>query len=319
MSTSGSIVLNQTRNDFCILALELLGVASSDSPPKVADINRAATFLNMMLNSWNNQGNILFTKKEAILVPQLGQASYGLGSNSQDYCSETVHQTTAAANAIVGATSISVVSSAGFVTGMTIGIQMDSGYAHFTPITNVSGVNITFTAPLPTTVTAANGNYVYAIGDLITRPLDIYQLRFRANNYDNYDRPVQKFSRSDYFALPAKANLGAAVAWYYDPQIPIGRLYIWNASQSVQDTIRFTYQKSIEMFDSAGNTPDLPNEWNLLIVYSLAALLGPVYGKEEKVATQIGPFAAQLFEQLSTWDNEHASYYFQPDRSAYSA
>jgi hypothetical protein len=315
MSTSGSIVLNETANDLAIDALMLLGVASSDQSPKVSDINVTIRMLNRMLNAWNAQGNILWTKREAILVPQLGQASYDLGSTSTDYCSETVYQTTASANASLGATTISVTSATGFAIDMSIGIQLDTGYAQFSTITNIVGTTITFADPLTSTVTSANGNYVYAIGELITRPLNIYQLRFRNNNASNYDRPVQPYNRNDYFALPTKSNLGPAVAWYYDVQNnPLGKLYIWNASQSVQDTIRFTYQKSMDMIDAANNNLEIPNEWNECVVWNLAARCAPFFGKEEKANAQIIPYAAQMFQELSTWDNENASFYLQVDR-----
>lgn len=132
------------------------------------------------------------------------------------------------------------------------------------------------------------------------------------------DTPMIELARQDYYDLPTKASLGMPTSWYFDPQRATRSLYVWqvpDATIAANTTLQYTYLRVIEDVDSLADDIDLPQEWTETIMMSLAARLIIPFRRHIVDATGaalIQQRAAELYAQLSSWDEEDAPIFFQP-------
>lgn len=151
--------------------------------------------------------------------------------------------------------------------------------------------------------------------DVAYRPLRIHEVRYRDAN--GTDRPMVQLSRSDYFDLPEKTSTGSPTSYYYDPGRGQGTLYIWPVPASVTtESLRWTYDRSIEDMDAAANEPDVPQEWYDAVVLNLAAsLAGPTFPTEPGLQQIIEARAQRALDRAMYFDRETASVSFSLDMS----
>ena len=129
-----------------------------------------------------------------------------------------------------------------------------------------------------------------------------------------YDRILNSISREEYFGLPDKTSQGQPVSYFYDPQLSTGKLHLWPSPDAIDYSLKITYSRSIEDFDTASDNPDFPQEWLEAITYNLAVRLAPMFGKDQKALQMIAPMAAQMLQDVKMWDNENGSLSVTPDR-----
>jgi hypothetical protein len=135
----------------------------------------------------------------------------------------------------------------------------------------------------------------------------------------NNDTPLTPLSRQEYYDEPQKTATGQPRAWYFDPQRGTRTLYIVgvpDATIAASTTLRYTYLRVIEDLDALDDDFDVPQEWVEVIQYGLAARLALPYDLHlinPAKAQKIEERAAQLYAQLSSYDEESASVFFQPD------
>jgi hypothetical protein len=146
-------------------------------------------------------------------------------------------------------------------------------------------------------------------GDFTTaRPLRITSARLSVSSIET---PLQEMSRQEYFDLPNKTSSGRPTGYYYDPQLTLGKIYLWpTVATGVTATLKFSYQRTVEDFDAAANTPDFPQEWLECLAYNLAARLAPKFGTT--VGVEVAAIAIASLDDLMGWDREPASVFFQP-------
>jgi hypothetical protein len=163
------------------------------------------------------------------------------------------------------------------------------------------------------THTLTPGTQSYTVGDGLDidtpRPLKLKHCR-RQDTSSN-EITVDVSSRQDYMEQPTKSTQGPVLMAYYDPQITNGVLYVWPTGSSGNVTLIMTFQRPIQDFDANGNNPDLPDEWNIWMVYQLAALISPIYSGE--VRADLQAIASGLLGPLKNFDTEQVSINFQPD------
>lgn len=158
------------------------------------------------------------------------------------------------------------------------------------------------------TLTASTASY-----NMSPRPLRILSIRRRTTG--SIDSPLMELSREEYFELPNKTVAGTPLNWFYDPQRSTGTLYLWpTASTAVaaSDSLKITYLRAIEDFDTSTDNPDVPQEWLETLAYNLAVKLALKYGVNPTKRAEIALEAARLFASLHGWDNETASLFIQP-------
>lgn len=158
-------------------------------------------------------------------------------------------------------------------------------------------------------LTASTASYT------LTAARKVLSVRRRTSNNDT---PLSGLGRSDYFDLPTKSATGIPNSWYFDPQRSARKLYIWptaDTSTAASTTLQYTYLRVIEDLDTLDDDFDLPQEWLEPLEVSLAArLILPfrVHITDPAGAALIQQRAESLYAQLSSYDEEPGSLFFQP-------
>lgn len=165
-------------------------------------------------------------------------------------------------------------------------------------------------------VTLVASQTEYALATLFgKKPMRVIEVRRRLTS-GSTDTPLIELSRQDYFEQANKTTASVPTSFYYDPQRATGTLYIWPAASTATaaaQTLRVTYQRTIEDFDGSADDPDLPQEQLRSLAYDLAEDLALKYGIKPDLRAEIASRAAQYRAEAESWDTEPASLYLQPD------
>ncbi|MFA5695924.1 MAG: hypothetical protein WC917_00460 [Bacilli bacterium] len=314
MTTSNTTDFSITADDCIQAALEDINVIGEGDSVSAYDYGIAKNRLNLMLKGWQNQAEHLWVRQKVVLFLQTNQPSYEISLTSADhFTADTIRTTTTTANAILGATTLAVTSSAGFLVNDYIGIQLDAGTMFWSTVANVpTGTSIQINNALPSV--ASSGVYVFGYTNKITNVFNAYSATRRLIS-SNIDVPLLYVSYTDYTNMPNKFSLGTPNMWSYDRQTDKFVINIWQNPSSVQYYINFVVDKKIQDIDFTTDSFDFPQEWSAAIVSNLAVRLAPTYGKAQ------GENFAQLKEQAKedlVWalenDNELGSIYIMPSR-----
>jgi len=160
------------------------------------------------------------------------------------------------------------------------------------------------------TLTASTASYA-----LTPKPARVLEVR-RHNTASGSDTPLNEWSRQEYFDMPNKGSESIPTAFYYDPQRADGTLYLWptpSAATASAYTLKLSYLRTIEDFDSSADDADLPQEWLLALSYSLAEQLALKYGVAPDIRQEIAVRASQYRAAIEAWDTEPASLHMQPE------
>ena len=315
MATSGSVDFTLKRNKIITKAMIKVGAIEAGETPEAEEFADVSDTLNAMIKEWDADGYHLWKKREGVLFLKRGKVRYELGPNSSDHATEetgTLVKTALSADAATSATTITVSSITGISDAYNIGIVLDDGTFHWTTVNGApSGSSVTLTAGLPSA--ASSGNKVYAYQKDLNRPLRITDPVRRRDEIAEQDIPIIAFSREEYFSTPNKLNQSLTTQVYYDPQIPLGFLYLWPAPVDINSTVRFTAALPVEDFDAAPNDPDFPQEWTNALIWGLADEISVDFGVPMDDRLWIKSGAAEKKGKLERWDNESESLYIAPD------
>lgn len=163
------------------------------------------------------------------------------------------------------------------------------------------------------TLSASTASYTASPVSLARKVLSV---RRRTSNIDT---PLCPLSRSDYDDIPNKSGTGTPTSFYFDPQRATRTLYVWPApttAVAADTTLRMTYLRVIEDLDALDDDFDLPQEWLEVLQYGLAARLAMPFKMHLTDPTgyaEVKSRAAELYAQLSAWDEEDVSVSFSPD------
>ncbi len=311
MTISNTYIYNDERDAVIKDALILVGAASNEEVIQASDLQISSRFLNRLLKYWATRGLHLWRKEEAFLIPQNGQYKYTLGSGSDVAVSAYIN-TTLTADAVLGATVLSITSNAGFVNGNTILIQLSTNYLQSTTIVSSTATTVTITAPLTAAATSAGVVYVYDTANIIPHPLKLLSMRRRTSGADLIDVPMTQLSYDSYFNLPFKnGDSSFPTQWMCDSNRQTCDIYLWQAPDDVSVIFCFTYEITLADITSANQTFDIPQEWLMALVYQLAVSLALVYGKAALLPT-LKALADEYFEECLNWDSECVSVAIEP-------
>lgn len=315
MATSGTVTFSVTRNEIIQGAARKAGAKKRGSTMGAEDIADFNMQLNAMVKRWNAKGIHIWTIGEATLFPQLGQTRYALALTAADHCADTnLYVTTAiTADEASGQTTISVDDTSGITDGDKIGIVLDDGTFHWSTVTSHTSTSVLIALAL--TDSSAAGNAVYAYTNNIVRPLAITAAR-RFNVSTTEETPLVMVSHSDYQTLPRKSARGPVNQFYYDRQLSTGYANLWMAPNDPDELVRFTWRRPIEDFNSAGDNPDLPQEWIDTLIWNLGLLMAPEYGVSGQRLSELAQFAAATLDDMVGFDREEGSIYIQPDNDS---
>lgn len=312
MATSGSIDFSVTALDIINQAFSKIGVKAAEQALTAQETQDGLDSLNLMVKAWQGQGLHLWTRQEGVLFLDVGKTDYLIGpsgdeaTNLDDFVGTT---TTTAESAL--ATVIEVTSTTGMTAADNVGIQLDDATRHWTTIVSVdSSTQITITTGIPSA--AASNNTVFTFTNLIERPLRVTSFRRKTFNEDN-EIQVESWSRNEYFNQVNKTSQGTVVNAYYSPLLTNGRMYVWQTASSVNDFVRFSFERNIEDFDVTTNNPDFPIEWAETLIWNLGGRLGIDYNAPPQKLQLIASTAAGMLENLLGFDEEFQSLNLQPD------
>lgn len=149
---------------------------------------------------------------------------------------------------------------------------------------------------------------------LSERPLRIIEAFYRDGTNDT---PLEQNSREEYWDLGDKSSEGRPNQIYYDPQLTLGVLYVYNPADAstAGDTIHLVYQRPFEDIDALTNEFDFPQEWYVVLEYNLAVDLALRNGIKQSRISQLKSQAMEYFYEISWWDVENTQTQIQPDEN----
>jgi hypothetical protein len=313
MTISNTYVFNDFRDDVIKDALGLIGVTASEEAVDPADIETAARFLNRLLKFLSTKGLHIWRRDQAYLIPQYQQYKYNIGTGGDVAVSSYV-SSTLSSNQIISDTVINITSTTGMNNSDKILIELNNNSLYSGTILSHTATTATVTPALTVAATSGGVVYTYATANIIVRPLKILAARRRIAGTDQIDVPMIELSYENYFDLPFKNNDSSfPTEFMYQPNREnLGNLYLWPAPTDVSVVFPFTYEITLADITSANQTMDVPSEWLLAIVYNLAVVLAPMWGKDSRLQA-IAPMAGYYLEECLNWDAETVSVSIEPN------
>jgi len=164
-------------------------------------------------------------------------------------------------------------------------------------------------------IVLTQGTQSYTLGPAGTgfneRPLRLVEAFYRDGVNDT---PLELISREEYWHLGDKSIEGIPNELYYDPQLTLGVLYVFNPADAniAGNTIELVYHRPFEDMDSNVDDFDFPVEWEEAIEFNLALRLAPRNGVPGRRISQLRLQARETLEEVRGWDTENVSTYIQP-------
>lgn len=161
------------------------------------------------------------------------------------------------------------------------------------------------------TLTPGTESYTVGTGLNVNTARPLRLISARREDSSGNEIPVDVVSREEYKSIPVKSTQSPVTMVYYDPQLVNGVLYVWPTGSTGNTILHLTFQRPLEDFDAAGDTPDFPQEWYMALVKNLAVVLYPQF-KGAIDYSILKSEAANLLAELRQWDTEQASIFFGP-------
>ena len=283
MSTSGLYTYSRTLNQIATESLQLIEAVGDGETLSGDHIERAKASLNSLLKESQTQGLHLWTETEGTLFLKVGQSKYDFRESST-HLANSYNTTTTTAATTAAALTIPVTSISGISDGDVIGIVQNDNDIFWTTVNGTpTGLNVIVDDAI--TLATLSGAQVRSYApSTATAPALIPVSRIspgqgsvRRKEADDYEIPIIFESRKDYFNLPNKAQNGTPIQAYYSRQDIAGEvggiMYLWNAPDSGVPVINFTYERKIQIVQSADDTVDYPDYAHEYIIYNLARRL----------------------------------------------
>lgn len=325
MAVSGSTNFSQNVSSLIRDSLILLGVATPSSTIGSSTDEVCRRALNRMVKAWNLQGAHLWAQREGALVLEEGVAKYTFADSSLSGASvglvndDVLVQSTISADEASGQTVLSITDTTDMAATNKVIIEQDDGTRHETTIVSVdSATQITITAAL--TDEASTDNFVYAYPVAATQanqfyPRQIFNVRLKDSA--GYERELFNLSRSDYYMISNKTTAGTPSQYYIDDQLTNKTISFYPVPDSIRNSVRFTYAKSLDDLDALTDDVEFSSEWYDAIIYNLAVNIAPMFGKDDRVVRLIMPLARQFLIEARFLDDEKVNVQIQPNSEDY--
>lgn len=315
MATSGSIDFSLTRDNIIKMAFQKLGIVGEGANPSSDQYTEGALQLNAIVKAWSAALGIpLWTVRYGAIFPQslTTPHSLTLGAGGGHASTEILH-TTLTADSAASDTTLTVAAIGSFASADNIGVELDNGNIDWTTVNGApSGSTITITAGV--TTAASTGNHVWGYTAKIDRPMRILEAWTRDYTDDTnvLDIPMRVVTPSEYNEMTNKATESYPLIICYEPLIDRGVARYWPGFSDGSRIIFFRYHRVMEDFDVAGDTPDLPQEWFLPLVYELALLMAPNYHLPIEERHALAKEASKWTIRVASNDYEEGSLFFYP-------
>ena len=152
---------------------------------------------------------------------------------------------------------------------------------------------------------------------VLYRPLKIIYAYYRNTSVTpNVDVPVQLLSKQEYNALGSKFVTGTTNSIFYDVKKLFGAMYVYptpDASVAANSILHIIAQLPLSDISTCETITDFPQEWFNALAWNLADQLSLDYGVPVNARQEIAARAKLYLDQLSDFDVEAVSTYFQVD------
>jgi hypothetical protein len=167
------------------------------------------------------------------------------------------------------------------------------GYNPFLTTTNVEDTH---------TLVASTGSYSIGSGQTIDTVKPIRIVKAFLRDAGNIDYPINLISRDVYADKSDKATFtGRPTDLFYDPGVAqqatqTGTIYLYPNPDSAY-TLYIYSEKEFTEFSALTSTFTFPSSYKLMLIYNLALLLCPEYGRE--VSADIREYAKETKEAIT--------------------
>lgn len=282
MTTSGSYGFSVNRDNIIRLALQSIRKLDEVEGPTAQDTNDCSMWLNMLVKQWQGTADFApglktWMRRRGHLFLHTTTGRYLLGPSATGWTENYSSGTVAAAAS--GSSFTVLAASTYMATNAKVGVQLASGDMYWGVISNVVGLTVNLTAPLPSSV--STGAIAYFYSTTAQQPLKIESAILRDSN--NQDVPLRIIANTqDYDQLPTKAD----PTYSSDPtsvyhEFQLGTSYLFTDTASSEDVTKhivLTYLEAAQDFLLPTDTPEYPQEWFLPLALGLAKLIAPTYG-----------------------------------------
>lgn len=313
MATSGNSLNPITRDQIIIKSLKKCGQGAEGESLSAEQITDAADDLNRIIKGFQADGVKLWAYQELVLFLDPASKSYALGPNgARCVAVENIVATSSTDTAFIGATSITVASAAGIVSGMNIGILCDDNSLFWTTVAAPpAGNTVTLAVGLPVQASSSPNVWAYETTAGADRPLRIEQARVQISQ--NNELTLRELSRSDYFAMPNKIDAGTPNSFYYNPSLNTGTLYVWPLPEDSSFYLNMTAYRPLQIFVNPTDNLDAPDETQQALIWALADEIKTEYGVDAQTSQMIAAKAQYWLAKVQSFDVEEASVIFMPD------
>jgi len=125
---------------------------------------------------------------------------------------------------------------------------------------------------------ALDGSESYTIGsggDIDTTRPTFIESAYTVHNTRDYPLHVSR-DRSEYDRIYDKSIIGVPRVLYYEPQIPLGRIFIWYVGDGTY-TLKMSVRGTLTSFPDITTEVDLAPAYSLALEHNLAILIAPVF------------------------------------------
>jgi hypothetical protein len=162
----------------------------------------------------------------------------------------------------------------------------------------------------------ATSTYTIGVGQTTNTvfPLKIESAVVRRSGGSSQE--MSQLSRKD-FNLLNSSSTGTPTQFTYQPMINYGVLKVWpipDATNIADNTIELTYFAPVEGFTAAAETSDFPQEWQLPLIYGLAAIIAPEYGVPLPDQQNLQKQAKTYLDTAVDFGFDNSSFFIQPER-----
>jgi hypothetical protein len=306
MTLSNSYDFSLAAIDVFKEALENVGAIGVGDDVDSNHLDSLTRAFNIQLKSKQVRSLQLWTWKDAVVFLESGATSYELGPTG-DHATESYVQTTLAADAALGASTLGLTSTTGMTSGDSIGIVLDDGTLFWTTVSAVGGTDISSGL----TSAAASGNVVFAYTAKIQRPLSIKDVRlFHINETE---RPCNVIPISEYNGYPNKTVSSEIVSIAHEPLLDNTRLSVWPANTLATDVLKFSYKKPVDDIDGIEDSIYAPVDCYDAIVADFTARIAGRFGRSAADQQDMERKAEKAFAMIHDFEDD-TSISFAPGR-----
>lgn len=183
---------------------------------------------------------------------------------------------------------------------------------------SVHGMSLWVRRELDLTLVAGQGDYTIGIGQIdydTAYPIKLLQANL---NIPNSSSNLNLIIMADYdFNNLPNTSTGTPVNVMYEPRVNYGIFSVWpvpDSSVTTGTTITLTYQKPYDVFTSAIDTADFPQEWTQALIYGLAYSLSDEYSLPLSDRQWFEKQADKHRDAAMMLGAEDSSMFFQPNK-----